>query len=692
MKKQLLFSVALLLGIGSTAVTTSAANTVTVFETYYDEADQANYELSGYMRSVSANGKYAVGCDNGVLDHISYIWSAETNEVTILRNCYTRDVANDGTVVGSFPFDESAGQNEHRPGYYKDGEWHALPTLSTVYGKAAATNTAVCISPDGKYIGGMTAVPHRTNPNLKTVFPCLWTKVGENYQLEVYNDADIPNNGGFYLNRMSDDGRYLVGRMDTEAGSRVLAYFKDGKLHTFNKLETKMEPWIVDGEEWIDPETGEVGLFETYYIDGVLDDATFEAEFRYIDNEGNMGGYYANIEGNYTTGCIFNENKNDGKIQEIDYNFATCGQGNVLFVCNGALGSNTPYMEKDGNVTSIATGLGVEAKSYSFIQDISADGKVIVGACTAMLDGLGMYEKPFVIVLDEPCSDIYNGSAYLIGEVEGVDGFSPTKGKELEIYTPGVFKGEATFTGDGFFGVAEALLETEDWETFNSQYRWAPEVKDTPVEIGAEMEMTKGVDASWKIEPDTYIVTVDFNNATVTCEKEINEIIWGVVGDFNNWDVISAPTFTETSDGVYSLSLDSLFGEFRIISNYDLNSKSYGSNGETIAPYLDYALVDNGPENITLANDLSLKDVKLVLTIGEQNAMLYLEGTDSVEGISANNINIQAANGRITVSGAENVAIYSINGMLVSNNNECDVTAGLYIVKADDKVAKVIVK
>lgn len=691
MRKQLLLSAALLLGIGAS----NAENTATGLGTYYDETDQAQYTLTGILRSVSANGKYAVGYDDGSsTNYITYFYNVETGDLETFYDHYMHDVANDGTVVGSMPFDENAGENEHRPGWYKDGEWHALPTLSTVYGKAAATNTAVCISPDGKYIGGMTAVPHKTNPKLKTVFPCLWTKVGENYELEVYNDIDLPENQGFMLNRMSDDGRYLVGRIDTSAGSRVLAYIKDGELCLFNKLETKLEPWIVDGEPYCDPKTGEIALFEEYYIDGLHDDASYEAEFRYIDHEGNMVGYYHNFEKNYSIGCVFNENKNDGKIQEVDYNFVTCCQGdNMLFVANGSGGLNTMYVEKDGEASSFSKAFGIKSLPFAIINDISADGRVIVGATTGSIEGLGAINQPVIIILDEPYSDIHNGKAYLIGEVEGADGFSPMRGKELEIYTPGVFKGEATFTGGGYFGVAEGLLETEDWEKFNSELRWAPEVKDTPIVLGENMEMTKGVDASWKIEPETYIVTVDFNNGTILCEKEILKTIWSVVGDFNNWDVLNSPTFTETDNkGVYTLSLDQLEGEFRIISNYDLNATSYGSNGETIAPFMDYMLSQNSVDNITITDGVGLKDVNMTLTFGEQTAMLYLEGTNAVESITSDNIAISVNNGTITVEGAENVAIFSINGMLISNDNECKVANGIYIVKANDKVAKVIVK
>ncbi|MEE1365800.1 MAG: hypothetical protein UHE93_03870, partial [Muribaculaceae bacterium] len=279
MKKNLLLTAALACGIGLSA---SAENTITVFNNYFDEKTQSNELLTGCFYSVSPNGKFAVGFDEGTMDYVTYIWSAETGKIEVHR-CenfmYFYDVANDGTCVGSFPL-EGAGENGHRPGYFKDGQWHALPQHHTVASVSHYSNKAFAISPDGKYIGGTQFCEHADGGKTRT-YPCLWVKEGDEYVLHMYNDMDLPEHQGFFPSKMSDDGRYMVGKMFSEVGSTLLAYVKDGELHHFYELETRMEEWV-DGN-----------LYPEGYINGVHDDGyTSDAEFFDVDNNGNMIGYY----------------------------------------------------------------------------------------------------------------------------------------------------------------------------------------------------------------------------------------------------------------------------------------------------------------------------------------------------------------------------------------------------------------
>jgi hypothetical protein len=66
-----------------------------------------------------------------------------------------------------------------------------------------------------------------------------------------------------------------------------------------------------------------------------------------------------------------------------------------------------------------------------------------------------------------------------------------------------------------------------------------------------------------------------------------------------------------------------------------------------------------------------------------------------IEGVTVANVSIIGGEGMITVNGANNVAIYDTTGRLitkVAGQNQIDMPAGLYIVRADSKVAKVVVK
>ncbi len=390
MKKNLLLSAAFACAIGLSA---SAENTITVFNTYFDEETQSNALLPGSFYSVSPNGQYAVGFDEGTMDYVTYIWSAETGKIEVHRcdnYMYFYDVANDGTCVGSFPI-EGAGENGHRPGYFKDGQWHALPQHHAVTSVSHYSNKAFAISPDGKYIGGTQFCEHADGGNPRT-YPCLWVKEGDEYVLHMYNDMELPEHQGFFPVKMSDDGRYMVGKMFSEIGSTLLAYVKDGELHHFYELETRMEEWV-DGNYY--PEG---------YINGVHDDGyTSDAEFFDIDNNGNMIGYYTYLaegETPYSCAVMFNENENNGELQELDYQIGTViANPNQFFVVSGTGGYYTPYYVENGVKRSPEDAFVLD-HSCSIINDMSADGRVIVGAGIETFEG-GAYNVPVIIQLDE---------------------------------------------------------------------------------------------------------------------------------------------------------------------------------------------------------------------------------------------------------------------------------------------------
>ena len=390
MKKNLLLTAVLACGIGLSA---SAENTITVFNTYFDESTQSNELLTGSFYSVSPNGKFAVGFDEGTMDYVTYIWSAETGKVEVHR-CknfmYFYDVANDGTCVGSFPV-EGAGENGHRPGYFKDGEWHALPQHHTVASVSHYSNKAFAISPDGKYIGGTQFCEHADGGNART-YPCLWVKEGDEYVLHMYNDMELPDHQGFFPVKMSDDGTYMVGKMFSWAGSTLLAYVKNGELRHFYELEIRMEEWL-DGN-----------YYEESYINGVHDNGyTSEAEFFDVDNNGNMIGYYTFLEEGkdpYSCAVMFNENENDGNLQELDYQIGTTiANRDQFFVVAGSGGYFTPYYVENGVQRTLQDAFALD-HSCSIINDLSADGRVIVGAGVEQFEG-GGYNVPVLIQLDE---------------------------------------------------------------------------------------------------------------------------------------------------------------------------------------------------------------------------------------------------------------------------------------------------
>ena len=166
-----------------------------------------------------------------------------------------------------------------------------------------------------------------------------------------------------------------------------------------------------------------------------------------------------------------------------------------------------------------------------------------------------------------------------------------------------------------------------------------------------------------------------------------------ITGEFNGWsqvDMVSNPNGTYTYEVEENMA--ALSEGFCIV----VNGVHYAGK---IALDLDGDAVDL-QGNPGHGNDLTLiaeGDVaSVILTVakvGDKWTVKAATGkTSSVAGVDAAGVVIAAANGEIVVDGAQSVAVYTTAGALVSTDARTRVAAGLYIVRADNVVKKVIVK
>ena len=195
----------------------------------------------------------------------------------------------------------------------------------------------------------------------------------------------------------------------------------------------------------------------------------------------------------------------------------------------------------------------------------------------------------------------------------------------------------------------------------------------------------------------------DYDKITLTVKKEGETWKLKIVGEktdkvqitgvFNGWsqvDMVSNPNGTYTYE--VEENMVALSEGFCIV----INGVYYAGK---IALDLDGDAVDL-QGNPGHGNDLTLiaeGDVaSVILTVakvGDKWTVKAATGkTSSVAGVDAAGVAIAAANGEIVVDGAQSVAVYTAAGALVSTDARTRVAAGLYIVRADNVVKKVIVK
>ena len=253
-----------------------------------------------------------------------------------------------------------------------------------------------------------------------------------------------------------------------------------------------------------------------------------------------------------------------------------------------------------------------------------------------------------------------------------------------------------TFTGDDKAGLAQEFAFTIDGKDYC--YRTDLEVNTNDAYTMATDQFKNNYKIPKAADYSDITLTVVFSNGTPSLKVTGTEVVVTypktvtIVGDMTNW-AAKAYTIPHKGNGIYEGNLDTrtTSGQWRIYEEWDGNLESENSWGYDVDQEGDM-LSGTFTKGMTGSTNTTTKKLWL-LTFNINTGEWSLEEDKSgVESIDNEGVKIVAGKGTITVSGATNVEVYTAGGALVSREAESHVAAGLYIVRTDNKVAKVIVR
>ncbi len=363
------------------------------------------FDLMGsQFNRVSTNGRYAIGF---VSDNLGFRYDISTGTQTtilgpegtveknqLLEGCETTDIADDGTMVGTFRSpdavlyhkDENGNQlyddsgnpvisNPMVPGVYRNGMWTELERrddLIPLWGEKI-DGWATAVTADGRYAVGAVHMPGGQGWGLMNA--CIWDN--STGKLKQQYDGCTQGQGGNPYN-CSDDGTKAVGWVDRGDNIRRPAVWINGSMTSLD------DP----GEMCAVSPNGK--YFGGTSMDMPVLWTPAEGLKEVPVHLGQYGGAVTAIADDGTA---------------VGYSFDDWGTTRLPFIItpDGTFHDLVEYMEDVYGYTRPADLLppdlqGVDLSTYMFVpMDISADGKVICGYSALF--------EPWIITLGEPTAE-----------------------------------------------------------------------------------------------------------------------------------------------------------------------------------------------------------------------------------------------------------------------------------------------
>lgn len=289
--------------------------------------------------------------------------------------------------------------------------------------------------------------------------------------------------------------------------------------------------------------------------------------------------------------------------------------------------------------------------------------------------------KSTLLVEPLPVKDVY-----LMGSVMGWTALEEWKFQPTSTYDVYELKDKEL---SGVFKIADSnysqinLGSSGEQLQINTLYRMAQNGED--IDLGR---------ATWTCSK----ITLDLRDNTVLFEGtehlDTDELTTVYIMGHNgwNWTDESGALRKDDADGLYKGTVEFTNGSSEVYWRIFEGLNQVGTWGLEGGNATQTALSGKFVKGATGNACVAPGTYEVVFNIETGDYALTAAGTDAVAALKADGVRVEASNGEIRVSGAATVRVYTLSGALMGEAARMSVPSGLYIVEADSKVMKVVVK
>ena len=370
--------------------------------------EDLDYGTGAIFNKVSNNGKYVAGYASSDLggSNVGFVYLVEEDSIVVLNpewedniegshlvSAAANDVSNAGIVAGHYCFDDTY----RRPAFYNltNNTWTELELPKNIAGKITAAGSkygeATSISADGKYIGGYIKARMNNSTPAKIVprdVACIWIRTNDDelnptYELHQPIDKDFTKitSNGDYVWHMSDDGKWLAGNNNNQAGCYNVAIWEN------NFTDTLQRTILIGKYDWDREDTNKNGIIDA---EGDSLDSPYGGQYWWTATASCVSSNGEWIVGYHTfngSGYLNGESLMGESLPAVGFRYNT----KTKVLEDSLLAGCPTFVFDNGEMIFEKTG----------VLSSSDDKKIQCGTSTIYAEGIGYLNIPMIIFTEE---------------------------------------------------------------------------------------------------------------------------------------------------------------------------------------------------------------------------------------------------------------------------------------------------